>query len=167
MKKSFLTTSKKVLLATSILAMSATAIAATDAQRMTDSTVIKTLTVSANYVETLAMTLNTSTINFGDVFTGATVTPETVIANVKGDIDESFTYKIETSGSNVLLALTSGGGSVTTNVINGTAIATNNTSGTDLTFTVGLETTGLATAVANETVTVTVSYDAIATTVKV
>ena len=167
MKKLFLTTSKKVLLATSILAMSSTAIAATDATRMGESEVNKTLTVSANYVKTLDMTLDASTINFGDVFAGATVTPETVVANVTGDVNEAFTYKIETDGSKVILGLTSGGGSVTSNVINGSSIAIGDaTTGTDLTFTVGLDTSNLTSTVTDETVTVTVSYDAIATTVK-
>lgn len=159
MKKSFLATPKKLLLATSILAMSSTAIAA---DRMGESEVFKTLTVSANYVKTLALNLNTSTINFGDVFTGATVDLVDVVATVTGDAGETFTYLIETSGTNVTLAPTTG--NTDTAALEGSKIAITETTGTALQFSVGLNTTGLESAVSNETVTVTISYDAIAAT---
>jgi hypothetical protein len=151
MKKSFLTTSKKVLLATSILAMSATAVAADDkVARESESAKSASLNVIANYVKVLTVGLDLSEIDFGDVFTGATVTPVSVTASITGDIAETFTYGVTTTGVAVL------GGT-----ISGEGTALNDDVAVTLDFTVGLDTSTI-TADVSETVTIAITYDSIA-----
>lgn len=153
MKKSFLATSKKVLLATSILAMSATAVAADDkTARETDSAKSASLNVIANYVKNLTVGLDLSDINFGDVFTGATVTAVDVQASVTGDADETFTYNITTTGVAVL-------GGITT----AETVALGGDTAVTLDFTVGLDTSasGISEDV-SEIVTIAITYDSIA-----
>jgi hypothetical protein len=153
MKKLFLTTSKKVLLATSILAMSATAVAADDkAARETNSAKSASLNVIANYVENLTVGLSLSDIDFGDVFTGATVTAVDVQASITGDAAETFTYDITTTGVAVL------GGT-----ISGTTTALSGDTAVTLDFTVGLDTSASGiSADVSETVTIDITYDSIA-----
>jgi hypothetical protein len=156
MKKSFLATSKKVLLATSILAMSATAVAVDDtAQRETDSAKSANLSVIANYVKNLTVGLDLSEINFGDVFTGATVTAVDVNASITGDAAETFAFDITTSdasGTGVIVL----GGTLTgaeTGLTGDTAVV--------LPFTIDLDTSDIAADV-SETVTIDITYDSIA-----
>ncbi|MFT5559014.1 MAG: hypothetical protein ACI9RZ_001490 [Sphingobacteriales bacterium] len=152
MKKSFLATSKKVLLATSILAMSATAVAADDSTaRMSESAKAASLTVTANYVKLLTVGLDLSAIDFGDVFTDATVTDVPVQASVTGDSGETFTYNITTTGVAVL-----GGDTLT-----GATQALTDDTPVLIDFTVGLNTATL-TGDVSETVTIDITYDAIA-----
>jgi hypothetical protein len=158
MKKSFLATSKKVLLATSILAMSATAVAADDkAARETESAKSASLTVAANYVKNLTVGLSLSEIDFGDVFTGATVTDIAVTASITGDEAEKFTYAITTNGSAVLTK------SGTTTALSATGTALTGDTPVTLDFTVGLDTSasGISEDM-DETVTIDITYDTIA-----
>ena len=156
MKKSFTAVPmKKLLIATSILAMSSTAIAATDAQRNTDSSTNDSLTVDATYVETLAVTLSLTAIDFGEIFTGATVADVAVTANVAGDKAEPFDYTIATSGSIVTLD----GGTVnltgSQNLVGGAST---------ITFQVNLDSSLVTETFAQETITTTVNYTGIAGT---
>ena len=153
MKKSFTKVSmKKLLIATSILAMSSTAFAATDAQRNTDSTTSADMTVDATYVETLAVSLSLTAIDFGEIFTGATVANVEVTANVTGDKEEPFDYTIATSGSIVTL---DGGFDNLTG-------SKNLTEGSDaITFDVNLDSSNVTETFAQETITTTVIYTGI------
>ncbi|MFQ3176015.1 MAG: hypothetical protein ACI93H_001006, partial [Psychromonas sp.] len=74
MKKSFLTTSKKVLLATSILAMSSTAMANTSATLDDQTGVNSVINVVAKYITPITVGLNLTDIDFGDVYTDSDVT---------------------------------------------------------------------------------------------
>jgi hypothetical protein len=153
MKKSFLAKSKKVLLATSILAMSATAVAADDsAQRQEDSAKSADLTVVANYVELLTVGLDLSAIDFGDVFTDATVTDVDVTASITGDENETFTYAITTSPGGVTVL----GGDLA-----GTQTQLRGDEAVTIPFTVGLNTSNINGDV-SETVTIDITYDSIA-----
>ncbi|MFT5559013.1 MAG: hypothetical protein ACI9RZ_001489 [Sphingobacteriales bacterium] len=155
MKKSFLATSKKVLLATSILAMSATAIAADDSTaRMSESAKAASLTVTANYVKLLTVELDLSAIDFGDVFTGATVTDIPVTASITGDAAETFTYAITTSDGGVAVLASTAGLTGTDTVLKGDEAVT-------IPFTVGLDTSSI-TGDVSETVTIDITYDSIA-----
>jgi hypothetical protein len=146
---------KKLLIATSILAMSSTAIAATDETRNTDSTTNDSLTVDATYVETLAVTLSLTAIDFGEIFTNATVDNVAVTANVAGDNEEPFDYTIETSGSIVTLD----GGTVnltgSQNLVGGAST---------ITFQVNVDSSLVTETFAQETITTTVNYTGIAGT---
>jgi hypothetical protein len=156
MKKSFTAVPmKKLLIATSILAMSSTAIAATDEQRNTDSTTNDSLTVDATYVETLAVTLSLTAIDFGEIFTDATVENVAVTANVAGDNEEPFDYIIETSGS--IVTLDNGTANLTgsQNLVGGTST---------ITFQVNLDSSLVTETFAQETITTTVNYTGIAGT---
>jgi hypothetical protein len=156
MKKSFTAVPmKKLLIATSILAMSSTAIAATDEQRNTDSTTNDSLTVDATYVETLAVTLSLTAIDFGEIFTDASVENVAVTANVAGDNEEPFDYIIETSGS--IVTLDNGTANLTgsQNLVGGTST---------ITFQVNLDSSLVTETFAQETITTTVNYTGIAGT---
>jgi hypothetical protein len=146
---------KKLLIATSILAMSSTAIAATDETRNTDSTTNDSLTVDATYVETLAVTLSLTAIDFGEIFTDATVDDVAVTANIAGDKEEPFEYTIATSGSIVTLD----GGTVnltgSQNLVGGAST---------ITFQVNVDSSLVTETFAQETITTTVNYTAIAGT---
>jgi hypothetical protein len=146
---------KKLLLATSIVAMSSTALAANTSEEL-DTAATDTLTVTANYVVPISVGLSLTAINFGDVYSDSAITAEAVTATVSGEVDETFTYSIESDGS-----LADIGG---TNVGNETISFTETGAGTEtLDFTIGLKTAGLTEDV-NETVTVSVTYNAIADT---
>jgi hypothetical protein len=146
---------KKLLIATSILAMSSTAIAATDTARNTDSITTDSLTINATYVETLAVTLSLTAIDFGEIFTGATVADVEVTANVAGDGAEPFDYTIATSGGAGLVTLDGGlvdlGGS---KVLSTGAAA--------IVFQVNVQSNNIEVDFVQETITTTVNYTAIA-----
>lgn len=147
---------KKLLLATSIVAISSTAFA-TNTSSTLDSAVTDSLSVVANYVEPITVALNLTEINFGDVYTDSAITPEAVTATVSGEANETFSYTIESDGLLAVIAGTDTGGSLvgftetglTTEILN---------------FTIGLDTANVTAADVSETVTVSVNYDAIADT---
>jgi hypothetical protein len=145
---------KKLLLATSLVAMSSTAIAANTSDDL-DTAVTDTLTVKAKYVTPIAVGLDTTTIDFGDVWSDSVISTETVIATVTGETAETFSYDV-TADAMVLL----------TGDINGTEVAFGEAGGLTqlLTFEVGLDTSESATTATtvNKTVTISVVYDAIA-----
>jgi hypothetical protein len=145
---------KKLLLATSLVAMSSTAIAA-NTSPLLDTAVTDTLTVTAKYVTPIAVGLNITTIDFGDVWSDSVISTEPVIATVTGEAAETFSYDV-TADAMVLL----------TGDINGDLVAFGETGGLTqlLTFNVGLDTSGSATTATtvNKTVTISVVYDAIA-----
>ena len=147
---------KKLLLAASILATSSSAMA-TNTSPLLDTAVTDTLTVTAKYVTPIAVTLDTAAIDFGDVWSDSVISTEVVVATVVGEAGETFTYSV-TGDAMVLL----------TGDIAGTATAfVSSTTTQALNFNVGLDTTAAATGTTvNETVTVSVIYDAIADTVK-
>jgi hypothetical protein len=157
MKKSFLATSKKVLLATSFLAMSSTAIAADvtaaeNSTRNADSTIDTTMSVTANYVELLTVGFDLATINFGDVFEGATVNTVDVTATITGDALETFTYLVTTPNAVVTLGSESGSDTALTG------------GSTDVVFQVGIDTSidGVLTEdITAQIVTMTINYDSI------
>jgi hypothetical protein len=141
---------KKLLLATSLVAMSSTAIAA-NTSPLLDTAVTDTLTVTAKYVTPILVGLDTSTIDFGDVWT------DSVIATVTGEIGETFTYSVVTDGTLAQLTGDTAG--------TGISFVTSDTTQL-LNFNVGLDTSAAATAGSiNEIITVQVIYNAIADTV--
>ncbi|GAC30707.1 hypothetical protein [Brumicola pallidula] len=142
---------KKLLLASSILAISSTAIAA-NTSPLLDTAVTDTLTVTAKYVTPLALGLDTSTINFGDVFTDSVIDVETVLATINGEAGETFTYTIASDGDNVTLSDA------------GSTLDFADTTEQTLSFDVGLNTTDMTDADTSEIVTFTVKYNAIADT---
>ena len=149
---------KKLLLATSLVAMSSTAIA-DNTSVLLDSAVTDSLTIAAKYVVPIAVGLDTTSIDFGDVWTDSNITPETVIATVTGEIGETFTYSVVTDGTLALLV-----GDITGATVGFTTSDTTQA----LTFTVGLDTSAAETAgTISETITVEVVYDAIADTTAV
>jgi hypothetical protein len=147
---------KKLLLAASILAMSSSAMA-TNTSVLLDTAVTDTLTVTAKYVTPIAVTLDTTSIDFGDVWSDSVIPTEEVVATVVGEAGETFTYSV-TGDAMVLL----------TGDITGSTVAFESSSTTQaLTFNVGLNTAAAATGTTvNETVIISVNYDAIADTVK-
>jgi hypothetical protein len=156
MKKSFLATPKKLLLATSILAMSSTAIAATPAL---NTAVTDTLVVTANFVKLLTVSIDVTSIDFGDVYSNSsaastTVSTESVVASIAGEVGETFSYTVSSANtSNSAIVFT---GDITGE---GTEFA-GETGAIDLTFTVGLDTSKLtANEDINENVVVSVTYD--------
>jgi hypothetical protein len=162
MKKSFLTTSKKVLLATSVLAMSSTAIANTSPSMDNQTLVKDSLSVIAKYITPITVGLNLTEIDFGDVYTDSVVTVTDVAADVQGEAGETFTYSIATTTNGkaglVLIAGTDTGGNTQEFLADGSTAL-------ELNFTVGLDTAQLtADTDVSETVTFTVYYDAIADT---
>jgi hypothetical protein len=160
MKKSFLTTSKKVLLATSILAMSSTAMANTSATLDDQTGVNSVINVVAKYITPITVGLNLTDIDFGDVYTDSDVTVQNIAADVKGEFGETFTYSIAASGTAGLLVIagTDTGGT-------GVAFTADTSTAAELNFTVDLDTSKLTPDTdVSETVTFTVFYDAIADT---
>jgi hypothetical protein len=148
---------KKLLIATSILAMSSTAIAATDTQRNTDSITTDTLTVDATFVETLAVSLSLDTIDFGEIFTGATVADVEVTATVTGDGEEPFDFTVATSGGNGLVTLNGGLADIDGGDVLSTGAAT-------IVFQVNVQSNNITENFTTETITTTVNYTAIAGT---
>ena len=147
---------KKLLLATSIVAISSSAIAA-NTSVLLDTAVTDTLTVTAKYVTPITVDLDTSTIDFGDVWTDSIIDAEAVVATVTGEIGETFTYSVVTDGT-----LTQLSGDIT-----GTTVGFVTSDTTQLlNFDVDLDTSAATTAGSiNEIITVQVIYDAIADTV--
>jgi hypothetical protein len=146
---------KKLLLATSIVAMSSTALAANTSEEL-DTAVTDTLTVTAKYVTPIAVGLDTSTIDFGDVWSDSVISTEPVIATVTGEAGETFTYSV-TADAMVLLTGDTNGDTV--------PFGTEGEVTKSLTFNVGLDTSEAATGTfVNEIVTISVNYDAIADT---
>ena len=136
---------KKLLLAISILAMSSTAMAASDGTK-----------TDANFVIPITVELDIATIDFGDVYQGKTVTDVPVVATVGGEAGETFTYSVTDDGTS-FLAL---GGQTS-----GTKIDFETTTTSQkINFTVGVDTTTNTAINADfdETVTINVNYDAIA-----
>ena len=146
---------KKLLLATSLVAMSSTAIA-DNTSELLDSAVTDSLTIAAKYVVPIAVGLDTTSIDFGDVWTDSIITTEAVVATVTGEVGETFTYSVASNGSLALL----------TGDIAGETVAFDTADTTKaLTFNVGLDTSGAKTAeTISEIITVEVVYDAIADT---
>jgi hypothetical protein len=160
MKKLFKATPmKKLLLASSILAISSTAIAAnTNTSPLLDTAVTNTLTVTAKYVTPIAVSLDTTSIDFGDVWTDSDISTVEVIAEVTGEANETFSYTIKSNGNLVKFA----GDDYSATETVGVAF---DTTTQKLNFTVGLDTSNAATATTiSETITVQVNYDAIADT---
>ena len=145
---------KKLLLATSILAISSTAMAANDSATL-DGQVSDTLKVVAHYVTPISVTVDTATIDFGDVYTDSVISTEAVIATVVGEALETFSYTVTSDGDLATLD-----GDTT-----GSTIAFGDT-GTSkaLTFNVGLDTAKVTDADVSEIITIAVNYDAIADT---
>lgn len=85
---------KKLLLAASILALSATAMAV-------GNTATDTLTVSANYITPITVTLDTDTIDFKDVYVGSASNEQTVVASLTGETGENFSYAVTTEDSGI------------------------------------------------------------------
>jgi hypothetical protein len=142
---------KKLLLATSLVAISSTAIATNTSSKLDDA-VAETLTVDAKYVTPLTLVLDTSTIDFGDVFTDSAITVESVLATINGEAGETFTYTIASNGDKVTLSDT------------GETLDFAATTEQTLSFDVGLDTANLVDAEISETITFTVQYNAIADT---
>ena len=148
---------KKLLLATSLVAMSSTAIAANTSTKL-DSVVTDVLTVSAKFVKPIELALDVTTIDFGDVWSDSTVAVQPVIATVTGEANETFTYSITTDGSFVAIT---GAGSAGDSTVSFTTGGTSET----INFNVGLVVDPATTnTVVSEIVTFTVQYDAIAKT---
>jgi hypothetical protein len=146
---------KKLLLATTLVAMSSTAIAA-NTSPLLDTAVTDTLTVTAKYVTPIAVGLDTTFINFGDVWLDSVISTEPVIATVTGEAAETFSYDV-TADAMVLLT-----GDIAGDLV---AFGTAGEVTKALTFNVGLDTSLAATGTTvNETVTISVVYDAIADT---
>ena len=162
MKKSFTAAPmKKLLLATSLVALSSSAIAANTSDAL-EATVTDAFTVTAKYVLPIIVGLDTSTISFGDVWTDSSITPEAVVATVTGEANETFSYTIASSGSLVIFAGTDYSATETVGVSFGTTTTTE-----ELNFTVGLNTANALTeGTISETITVSVNYDAIADTTR-
>ena len=147
---------KKLLLATSLVAISSSAIAANTSPLLTTA-VTDTLTVTAKYVTPILVGLDTSTIDFGDVWTDSVIDTEAVVATVTGETGETFTYSVVTDGT-----LTQLSGDIT-----GTTVGFVTSDTTQLlNFDVDLDTSAATTAGSiSEIITVQVIYDAIADTV--
>jgi hypothetical protein len=160
MKKLLSTTSKKVLLATSILAMSSTAMANSSGTLDDETGVNSVINVVAKYITPITVGLNLTDIDFGDVYTDSDVTVQNIAADVKGEFGETFTYSIAASGTAGLLVIagTDTGGT-------GVAFTADTSTAAELNFTVDLDTSKLTPDTdVSETVTFTVYYDAIADT---
>lgn len=142
---------KKLLLTAAILMVSATSMA-TNTSEILDGAATDTLTITANYVKPIAVTLDKSIINFGDVYTDSVISTEAVNATVTGEAGETFSYSVTSGGD---LALLTG---------NITGVSQAFTEGAKtLTFNVGLKSSALTEDV-SETITISVTYDAIADT---
>ncbi|ABM04759.1 hypothetical protein Ping_3059 [Psychromonas ingrahamii 37] len=154
MKNLFLTTPKKVLLATSILAMSTTAIAESSTEL--DGSKDAGLTVAAHYVTPLTVGLDLAAIDFGDVFTDSVVADQAVKATVAGTQGETFTYSV-VSSKPLLVTVDTLAATLT-----GVAFTTGSTT---LDFNIGLDASKIVDgADVAETITVTVTYDSIDST---
>jgi len=136
---------KKLLLAGLILAMSATAMA-------TGETATDSLTVSANYIVPITVVLDTTSIDFKDVYNGSAAEVKSVIATLTGETGETYSYAATTETTGIVLSGATGTGTI----------------GTNDTFTFGIDmdrTEGGFTDFTDQLVTVTVNYTAIDDTV--
>ncbi|MFT4725082.1 MAG: hypothetical protein ACI971_001871 [Colwellia sp.] len=145
---------KKLLLATSILAMSSSAMAANTSETL-DGQASDTLNVIAHYVTPISVTVDTATIDFGDVYTDSVISTEAVVATVVGEALETFSYTVTSDGSLALLT-----GDTTGSTIG----FVDTTTSQALTFNVGLDTAEVTDADVSEIITISVNYDAIADT---
>jgi hypothetical protein len=157
MRKLFTATPmKKLLLATSIVAMSSTAFATNTSSEL-DSAVTDSLSVIAHYVVPITVAVNLTEINFGDVYIDSAITPEAVTATVVGEALETFSYTIVSSGDLAVI------GGIDTGAT-GVGFTETDTVTEVLNFTIGLDTANVTSSDVSETVTVSVTYDAIADT---
>ncbi len=140
---------KKLLILVSIMVISSTAMASQRQSKTSDET-----QVDATYVTPLTFSLTIATIDFGDVYTGSTVTDERVTVNVEGDPNETFTYTISSDGDFVTLD-DSGNATLEENSV---ALLEGQTT---FGFNVGLVTTNILANFDTETVTVRLVYDSI------
>lgn len=154
MKKLFTAAAiKTLLLTTSMVAISSTAIAA-NTSALLDTAVTDTLLVTAKYVTPISVGLDTTTIDFGDVWSDSVITTEAVIATITGEVGETFTYSV--TGSSIVLL---------TGDVSGSTVAFTDTTTKALNFNVGLNVSGATTGTTvSETITISVNYDAIADT---
>jgi len=140
---------KKLLLAASIFALSAPAMASSNEL---DNEKEATLKVIAHYVEPLTVELAFAVIDFGDVYTDSEVGTVPVQTELAGEPLEEYSYKISSDGDYATLDNTSGNGAFG---IDGKS---------EFYFVVGLDTKDLIEDQdVNETVTVSVTYSGIAT----
>jgi hypothetical protein len=147
---------KKLLLVTSIVAISSTALAAGNSSTKLDDAKTQSLNVIAKYVTPIAVGLDTTEINFGDVWSDSDIPEVDVTATVTGEAGETFTYSVSSDGPVELSGNT-----------DGTAVSfgTEGEVTKSLTFNVGLNTEEAATGtLVDEIVTISVNYDAIADT---
>jgi hypothetical protein len=140
---------KKLLILVSIMVISSTAMASRREGKTSAATQI-----DATYVTPLTFSLTIATIDFGDVYTGSTVTDESVTANVEGDPNETFTYTISSDGDFVTL---DGSGNAT---LEENSVALPEGTAT-FDFDVGLDTANILANFDTETVTVRLVYDSI------
>ena len=153
---------KKLLLATSLVAMSSTAIAANTSSDL-DTAVTDSLIVVAKYVTPITIGLDTTKIDFGDVYTDSAIDVEGVVASVAGEAGETFTWEIQASS---IILLTDGAeASIGNTRYTGTSFGSETDTGIDIAFNVGLDTSEVTTSDVSETITFEVVYDAIADTV--
>lgn len=137
---------KMLLTATLLVAISATAAA-------TGNTASATLSVSANYVTPIAISLDTETLDFKDVYVGSTIAKQDVVASITGDAGETFSYEVTTTADKgVILSDASGTGTIS----DGAAT---------FTFGVNMDSDSQHEDVTNQVVTVTVTYTSIDDTV--
>lgn len=136
---------KKLLLAASILALSVTAMA-------TGETATDTLTVSANYITPITVTLDTDTIDFKDVYVGSASNEQTVVASLTGETGESFSYAVTTEDTGIQFTGATGTGTIA----DGTAT---------FNFGVDMDRSQNREDITNQLVTVTVNYTSIDSTV--
>jgi hypothetical protein len=142
----------KLLIATSILAMSSTAIAAVDQDRNDASSTDDALIVNATFVETLAVTLTETAIDFGEVYQDAPIDDVEVFADVFGDKEQGFDFKIETSGAIVTLDGNNDPLQGSLNLESGNK---------QISFLVNLDSSLVTDAFSQETITTTVNYTGI------
>jgi len=138
---------KKLLLtATLLAAISATAMGA-------GNTATDSLTVTANYIVPITVTLDTDTIDFKDVYEGSNADVQTVTANLTGETGETFDYLVSTtSDTGIVLSGATGSGTIAAGVAN-------------FSFGVDMDRSTARTDVAAHVVTVDVNYTAIDDTV--
>jgi hypothetical protein len=151
-KLSTVASMKTLLLTTSMVAISSSAFATNSSDKL-DSAVTDTLNVTAKYVTPIAVGLDTTDIDFGDVWSDSEISTEAVVATITGEAGESFNYSV-TGNSMVLITGDTGG-----------SVDFSETTTQALTFNVGLDVTGAATGtIVSEIITISVNYDAIADT---
>ena len=139
---------KKLLLAASIVALSAPAMASSI---QLDNEKEATLKVIAHYVEPLTVELAFTVIDFGDVYTDSEVGTVPVLTELAGEPLEEYSYKISSDGDYATL-----------DKISGTGAFGENGKG-EFYFVVGLDTKDLTKDQdVEETVTVSVTYSGIA-----